>query len=150
MTNSQQEQLVQLETKAEKKQRRCIDFITRLPVEILPDIFSAFSSENLAMCTLVSPAWYKRIVQCTSLWELLELRQKNELVWLLLPDVAPHVKNLVYTRSISRTTKINQDINQITSSKESKYIIGDEKSVTNTDYCLFTIHQLMLTCRVYI
>lgn len=56
MANLRREQLIHLEVKGKEKQRRRIDLIRRLPLEILSDIFSAFSSENLAAFTLVSPA----------------------------------------------------------------------------------------------
>ncbi|KAI9498396.1 hypothetical protein BDB00DRAFT_925185 [Zychaea mexicana] len=126
------EMLEELLKDAKQRLQIRIDFVVRLPPEILACVFIDFGRRNLAMATLVSPTWHDRITQCGLLWRCLLLMlqggDEQELLWLAAPRFGCHVRELYYNDVISiANNKSSSNNNLVVPQLQAQHIPVDQE-----------------------
>ncbi|KAI7858677.1 hypothetical protein BDC45DRAFT_596165, partial [Circinella umbellata] len=91
-------QLEQERIMVQKRNKSQIDFITKLPADIVNvEIIPFFSSSTKAVCLTVSKSWRRIIVNCSALWEQLSVDdndQETKLFCGIVSMIGCHVKQL--------------------------------------------------------
>ena len=91
-------QLEQERIMVQKRNKSQIDFITKLPADIVNvEIIPFFSSSTKAACLTVSKSWRRIIVNCSALWEQLSVDDNDQETILfcgIVSMIGCHVKQL--------------------------------------------------------
>ena len=90
-------QLVEGKELATKKSKAGVDFVARLPVEIVDDIMTLIGFDMLPSCLAVSAMWRNKIFQCPNTWETLRTGSGSSTDWTaaIVPRVSANVENLI-------------------------------------------------------
>ena len=65
-----------------------IDFVIKLPIEILPNLFTRLSFEELTIIKSVSRSWKDRVITCPEAWSTLKLSKNT------LKEFEPHISSI--------------------------------------------------------
>ena len=86
---------------ARKKNKKRIDFMSKLPTEVADDILSELPQESKAICLHVSSKWRKCLLNCPNARSTLEVQDESEDVKIssVLSQIASYVKNLTLNTS---------------------------------------------------
>ncbi|KAI8150433.1 hypothetical protein BJV82DRAFT_573575 [Fennellomyces sp. T-0311] len=80
---------------ATERSKSRIDFVARLPVEIVDSIISLLPSEAKSISLTVSSVWRNKILKCSDTWKTLTCgSEKDDWATALIPHIGTHVEDL--------------------------------------------------------
>lgn len=90
-------QIVEGKELATKKSKTSVDFVSKLPVEIVDDIMSLVAFNRLSRCLAVSFNWRTKLFQCPKTWKSLRTGSGTSTDWTtaIMPRVSANVENLI-------------------------------------------------------
>ncbi|KAI8139762.1 hypothetical protein BJV82DRAFT_716389 [Fennellomyces sp. T-0311] len=95
-TSSGYKQLVRCKESALRSSESRVDFVARLPTEIVHDVVMLLPRDNKVSCLNVSRIWRKTLLECKDLWRDLVSAdgQTDYQITSVLPNIATHIENL--------------------------------------------------------
>ncbi|KAI8137007.1 hypothetical protein BJV82DRAFT_702408 [Fennellomyces sp. T-0311] len=89
-------ELYRLKTQATTQASKKVDFISRLPTELVYSILGKLGEEPKAACLSVSHMWRTRTIDCSAAWSTLTVFDDNadQCIANVLPHIARHVEEL--------------------------------------------------------
>ena len=70
-----------------------VDFVPRLPLELIAFIFRSFDTDELVNFTRVSNPWKRCIANCSSLWRVVSIADDECETLALLDEIGDHVRS---------------------------------------------------------
>ncbi|KAI7854275.1 hypothetical protein BDC45DRAFT_569381 [Circinella umbellata] len=81
----------------EERDIKTIDFIVRLPVEIVYSIFQYLPRMHIQRYINVSEAWRSKIINFSPYWSTIRIHSPNSVEFCLMPYITSHIRNLYVT-----------------------------------------------------
>ncbi|KAI8144405.1 hypothetical protein BJV82DRAFT_607229 [Fennellomyces sp. T-0311] len=99
--NSQYTLMIEGKEAATKQNETRVDFLAKLPLEIVDDIIALLSQEHKSACVDVSTVWRRNVLRCSKAWVALtgDDGTGDDPLSNLLPFIAPHVEHLTVNTS---------------------------------------------------
>ncbi|KAG2223532.1 hypothetical protein INT45_000852 [Circinella minor] len=100
-SSPQQQLLTQEKSKAEQQNKKCVDFVTKLPKELLYSIFSHLDQRSKSICCWdVSKKWRNVLLKRSMVWPTLNINDDGDQITTrriskILPHISAHIRTLI-------------------------------------------------------
>ncbi|KAI8138293.1 hypothetical protein BJV82DRAFT_299440 [Fennellomyces sp. T-0311] len=87
-------QLIDGKESAIKRSQTRVDFVARLPIEIVDDTITLLPNKSKFVLLTISSIWRNKIFRCSSVWKTLSNDTSDDGIASVIPHIAAHVEDL--------------------------------------------------------